>query len=155
MTTTIENQIESGISDVLADVTREWQLFDHGPLQSHYIEELEEHHANLFFLERDPQGDPWAALAESTVKKKGHDVILTEFNDMIQSLVGQTPDSIRRRTADGGGSELIYGTSDFKSGWHMTGTENMPQREHVGLDELFVDKIETDSASFLIEALKG
>ncbi len=158
---TIENQIKDGLALTLADVTFEWELFDHGAMQSHYIERLEDHHETNFQRERDPQGDPWVDLEESTVKAKGHDFILTEFDDLHQSLVSQTGDSIRRRTETDRGSELIYGTSDFKSGWHMTGTTNkdgsvrMPKREHVGIDDLFVDNIVSDTAEFLIESLKG
>ncbi len=66
----------------------------------------------------DPYGKPWAPLKPSTVRKKGHDLVLIETNKLAAETI-----AIPR---GGAGIELItlpYGA------FHQTGTKWMVPRE--------------------------
>lgn len=97
--------------------------------------EYERFEGTLFEGEKAPDGTPWAPLAASTVKRKGHDVILSDTGKLGTSLLGESGDSIR----DVGDRHLTFGTDVEYSGFLQEGTGKMPGREHVGLSEEMVD----------------
>lgn len=86
--------------------------------------------------EVDPSGEPWQPLAEATVKKKGHDIILIETDRLRQSLASRSEDSIIELVANGNGQAGIsFGTAVEYSHWHMSGTTRMPARPFLGWEE--------------------
>ena len=154
MTTEVDEQIEDQLGVVFEDVIFSWEHIDYDPVLDTITDELEIHHAEHFGLERAPSGDIWPDLAASTIAKKGHDRKLWEFGDLFGSLFSETDESIRIRASDGAGAELIYGTSDEKSLYHQRGTDKIPQREHVGMSELFTELVEATTTEFVLDALR-
>jgi hypothetical protein len=65
----------------------------------------------------DPYGSPWAKLAASTIRRKGHDRIMVE--------TGATYAETRAKALPGVGIGL---TTGYKAAWHMQATENRPAR---------------------------
>lgn len=90
---------------------------------------LNESHIKFFEHAESPAGEKWPPLSPVTIRKKhGDETILVETGDMLTSLVDGGEDHIERREP----AELIWGTSDRKAPYHMTGTSRMPQRAFVG-----------------------
>lgn len=81
-----------------------------------------------FATETDPDGQPWAALAPSTLRQKralGYpDDILTRTGDMRRSV----------RIVLAGRYEVAIAV-DFPAQFHQSGTAKMPQRRILGLNE--------------------
>ena len=150
---TVEEQVADGIREVLEDLVEDFRRANPHPLLSLIEESLQEHHADHYALERAPDGDPWQELAPATVARKQSNKILVEFDDMRTSLTGRTGDSIRRRSVDGKGFELIFGTRDLKAQYHQEGTVHIPQREHVGMSQEYVDRTEIDVLDYYVEEL--
>ena len=70
---------------------------------------------------------------------------------MFESLAGPSADAIRETTHRG----LIFGTSTPYAMFHQKGTSNIPQREHVGINEEILDKIVEAVAAQAVEAMKA
>jgi hypothetical protein len=70
-----------------------------------------------FDQEQDPYGDDWAELAESTIRKKGHDTIMFE--------TGETREQTRAHALQGAGIGLE--TTD-KAGFNMFDGDDRPGR---------------------------
>lgn len=150
----VTEQVEAGIAEILADVSRSFTTFDADPTLDWLEDQLREHHADHYALEQSPAGKDWPELSPVTIAAKGHNKILVETDAMRSSLVSTTMDSITRRVKDQTGSEMVFGTSDFKALWHQEGTSRMPQREHVGMSEIFVDRTVNDITDFVVDALR-
>lgn len=106
--------------------------------------EIERVEHGFFDSETGPSGAPWAPLAQSTIDKKHHDLILWETGRLEDSVTGQTGDSVR----EAGAREMAFGTNRPFAGVHQDGSGNIPQREFLGFnDELLtfaVDVIADD-----------
>lgn len=75
----------------------------------------------------------WAPLAASTIARKGNDRILVDQGALMKSLTEQSGGDhfeVIQRT------ELFFGTSDPKAGFHKTGTSKMPARDPLKVDEV-------------------
>lgn len=78
----------------------------------------------------DREGPGWAALADSTVARKGlSGQILVETGDLRASFTEAGGDHIEHIQRD----ELIFGTSDPKAAFHQRGTSKMPARPVIEL----------------------
>lgn len=100
--------------------------------------------------EHTPGGEAWAPLAESTVKKKGHDRILYESGDLLASLVEVGGPGNINEASDHGS---IYGTEVPYAIFHETGTSRMPARPAIGLNDEAVDILADRVANATIEAI--
>lgn len=69
--------------------------------------------------QQDALGRPWAPLAASTIRKKGHSRILVESGDMRESVYS------RRQSA----FQVEIGVADPKIHIHEYGTEHIPPRK--------------------------
>lgn len=85
-----------------------------GPVAADINDALQEE----FEGEHDPYGRPWAKLAESTVRRKGHDQILYETGALQNNTVA--------RPTRGAGIEI---TSLPYGEYHQDGTSRMPARK--------------------------
>ena len=150
---TIQEQIRDGIQDVLDDVQNDYENTDLQSALSALEILLEEHHTDHYTLERAPDGTSWPALSPVTEARKGSNKILVELGDMLASLISKTGTSIRQKSVNAGRAELIYGTADEKAAYHQRGTDRIPQREHVGMSELFVDDLEEGTADAMVQEL--
>lgn len=151
----LHTQIQQGITEILVDVQKSFEVYDFDPILDLLETELQEHHTDHFALERAPDGTDWPQLAPSTIARKGHNRILFEFGDLMASLTEHGPDAIRRKTTTATSGEIIFGTSDFKSSKHQSGTSKLPKREHVGMSEIFVDSTVETVTDSVVETLRG
>ena len=76
---------------------------------------------------RDPMGAPWAPLAESTLRQKGHDTILVDTGDYRDSFEMNVTTSAGLGPTGGSGILEIASESDVAK-WHEFGTSRMPAR---------------------------
>jgi hypothetical protein len=141
------------LGGVFVEIEQQFVQADYRNLLEQTIDDLEEDHAEYFAGEHTPDGDPWPALSPVTIKKKGHAIILREFDSMRDSLIDRTRDSIRDVISEAPNHSLTFGTMDEKSPYHMEGTERMPKREHVGLTEPRCNAIAENTADATVELL--
>lgn len=139
------------LGSVFIGIENQFLGIDYQETLQEFIPELQKAELGQFGGESNAVGDAWKALAPSTIKKKGHDQILFETGRLESSLVGKTGDSIQETTHRG----LIFGTSVPYSIFHDVGTERLPIREHVGMDEQTLDKLVNALADATVEGLKA
>ena len=153
---TVATDINIELQEVLDGVSNDLFNVELDPLVVKLERDIEKLHADIFLLEMSPSGDFWEELAESTAEAKGHAIILEDLGDLLQSLTfGGMSDAIRQRHTTLGQAVLFFGTEDEKSPFHMTGTKTMPRREHIGLNDIFVDEVLViDVADYVVEELK-
>lgn len=96
---------------------------------------LREAHQRSFSEGKAANGTPWAPLRPSTIRKKGHGIILVETDRLMDSLTKNTGDS--RWTHDE--REAEFGTAVPYAGFHQKGTNKFPARPPVGIDKKTLD----------------
>lgn len=69
----------------------------------------------------------WRPLAESTIRKKGHDTILVDSDQLRQGATSIDTWQIS------GGIATMFDPVEYGH-WHISGTTHMPARNFVGLD---------------------
>lgn len=141
-----------GLNQFMVELEREAMEINLAPAMEVELSELEREHGEYFATATGPDGQPWAPLAPSTIKRKGHATILIDSDAMHKSLVEQAGDSIRE-IVQGSTQALGFGTHDPKSPFHASGTPRMPARPHMGMTEQYVDKMVERTADFVVEEL--
>lgn len=119
------------LGGVFLDVEQGFDSADYSTALEPFITTLEQTHAAGFESESTPGGEKWPPLAPSTVRRKGHDVILLETGRLKSSLVAGGADAVREVSHRG----LLFGTQVEYASIHQNGTSRIPQREHVGMNE--------------------
>ena len=133
----------------LAEITQQVEAISYKPaFQDQVIQVLQAQHEEYFNAQSGPDG-PWPALAASTVKAKGFDTILVEFNNMRSSLLFEGGDHVQ----DVEDKYLTWGTADEKAAIHQEGTSKIPQRAFVGVNDKNAEDIAEIIAEFTIQAL--
>lgn len=112
---------------------------------------IEKAESKFFASETSPDGTPWRPLAQSTIERKGHDIILVETNRLRASLTGESGDSVREAAQTYG----VFGTSVPYAHFHQDGGHNLPQREHVGLNNELLEDITGALADACIAQIRG
>lgn len=102
-------------------------------------------HEFRFQLEIAPDGTPWAPLAPRTVRRKGHDRILTQDG------------FLRRLVAQPGPDELLFGTNRIYGATHQFGDEDrgIPARPFIGLSGDDRAEIRDLVNDYLADAARG
>jgi phage gpG-like protein len=109
-----------------------------------------------FEQSKAPNGSGWAPNAPSTIKRKGHGVVLRETGRLGVSLTQEThPDAVVEIVAEPSGCGFSRGTSVEYSGFNQNGTKRIPARPHVGLTEEACDEMTELGADLAIEHLKA
>ncbi len=95
-------------------------------------------------------GNPWAPLAETTVRKKGHDIILID--------TGALEDSVHHEVD---GDRVLVGTDIAEGGtgpypvFLQEGTAQMPARPFMGVDDEDLERIAEQAATYLEARFDG
>lgn len=139
-----------------------WQDMENGFLKETYMEELtgylgdlEDVHQAYFDNEAGPSGSKWPVLAESTIKKKGHDRILIDTTELHTSLTSNSTSAVRIAETTGGTTSILsFGTSVEYSAFHNEEDGPLPQREHVGINDGTLQPLLNEVADKTVEALK-
>lgn len=77
-----------------------------------------------FVKEQDPDGNPWAKLKASTLRRKSTSAILRETGALAGSVVGEVQ-----------GNKAIISVGISYGIFHQTGTRNAPQRKIIGISK--------------------
>lgn len=156
-------EIPGAIAGVVRDVMRQLFRMEFQEELIDLIPNLQTDHAIRFRAGIEDTGAAWAPNAKSTIRKKGHGVILIERGDLEASLTTTTPDSIQEVEVEIGQRDtvLTFGTRDGRSAVNQFGDpeHNIPARPHVGvmdntLDE-FTEKLADDIVSRLAQGSRG
>ncbi len=123
---------QAGLEELFAGVLHDFEQLDWGPWLTGSMRSIEQEHQLMWGEQRDPAGDPWAALAPSTVRAKGHSTILVETGRLRASLTNPN-EGIREMFQENGNIGLVFGTDVPHSLYHIRGTSRMPKRDHVGI----------------------
>ena len=100
---------------------------------------------------RSPDGEPWAPLAEGTIKKKGHARPLY--------VTGTLANSVQVLEYDDGG--VIVGTDDSSSPyaeymqegfWHVRARRHIPARPFLGISDTNIARIRRILLDHIMEA---
>ena len=108
--------------------------------------------AEAFEKESEPGGTPWAPLAESTIRRKGHDRILFETGDLMASFVAVGGPGNISEVSDHGS---LFGTSVPYAIFHDQGTSRMPARPPVGINDAAVDRLVDMVTERTIQAIRS
>ena len=119
------------------------------------VAEVDEETRERFANQVASNGEAWAPLAPSTVKRKGHARILMETGRLGVSLSEAThPDAVVEIVDEPGQGGFSRGTAVEYAGFHQTGTARMPARPPVGVSEEYCDGFAERAADHLVEHLK-
>jgi len=120
-----------------------------------YVIELRSFHDDYWANQEDPTGKNWAPLSPKTIAKKGHSTILVDTERLWRSLTESTIDSICEVIDEGMNHGISFGTSVPYSIFHQEGTERMPARPHVGINNDKVDDLTERTADRTVEIVIG
>lgn len=140
------------LGGIFQDVENGFREADYEGDLAKYLPRLRNDHANMFTGQHDSSGRQWKPLSPSTIKKKGHSLILWETGRLAGSLTGAGGGDQIAATSHRG---LKFGTRDEKAPFHQEGTAKMPARPPVGLTEETLDKITESIADAAVETMKG
>lgn len=142
------------INDHVSQLQRRLTNTNWIPLLRAISKVLEQRHGEYFQQGAGPDGKQWEQLKESTVKRKGHGVILIDKDDLEQTLTQSShPDSIRDIYNEGDWAGLTFGTARKYSKFHQRGTKTLPVRLHVGVNQPIISEIATMTRDFAIGQL--
>ncbi len=131
-----ENFIDANaVLDGASDQVRE---MDYSQTLEEFQHEIAAGEAEMFTNEHDSNDIPWAPLKLSTIRRKGHDIILFETGALENSLVTVGADGNVSAVAPRGS---IFGTDIEYAGFHQESPDEtrMPSRPPVGISEKRVD----------------
>ena len=149
--TTLFDSFDS-VNSLFSDISNRIRDIDYEPAMIASLELIADGEKAAFDAGQAPGGGAWAPNAPSTIKKKGHGIVLFETGRLEKSLVEVgAPDNIHETSHRG----LLFGTEVPYSIFNQEGTSRIPQREHVGMHEKLVDAITEEVADFAVEQLKG
>src|SRR3990172_6920032 len=126
------------------------------PLLRSMAKYLESKHAEYFRQQTGPDSQPWKQLAKSTIRRKGHPIILIEKDDLEQTLTQSNhADAIREIYDEGDRAGLGFGTRRPYAHFHQRGTVRLAQRMHVGANKEIVSELKTQVRDFAIGSIVG
>ena len=154
----METVIEADeLQSVFDGINDQYKAIDYGNTIKGFVEDLQQQHSKQFQTGTDSDGNALAPLKESTIKRKGHGIILIETEDLMNSL---TQTGAKGSITEFGGrngsvvGSLIWGTDDRTASRHQSGTSRMPARPPVGVSEVTLDKMVNDVADATVEGMK-
>jgi phage gpG-like protein len=124
----------SGIGEMQPIVAQ----INYEPMLREFLYEVAEEKDQAFTNQSTVHGEPWAELAESTVKRKKFTTILVDTGALRTSLVDIGGEGNVSAVSSHG---LLYGTDVEYAIFHETGTATMPARPIMGMSEELVDKL--------------
>lgn len=151
--TVVQEVVDSfeGFDAILAEVGAAHLCVDYTDPLTEFLPNVQASHESNFDGRHSPDGDPWPALAASTIARKGHDIPLVEFMRLKPSILELShPDHVGGVSHRG----FLFGTSVEYAGFHQFGTGKIPQREFVGMPSALVDELVDVVADHEVESLK-
>lgn len=151
MTKTVVDGVE-GLQGLFDEIVEQIRQMDYEPVMVAGTEIIADLEKQFFDAGVDPNGNRWAPNAESTIKKKGHGIVLFETGALEKSLVDTSDEHNIHETSHRG---LLFGTDIEYSLFNQEGTERIPARPHVGVTEDFCNVFADEIGDFIVEQLRG
>lgn len=179
MTATIHVNGLEHLQDLYDGVAEDFTDIEYQPFMESELDPLADWERGLFDRSQSPDGSPWAPNKPSTIAAKGHSQILRgvrsgvrksqrgspgsktarrflQFrlsNSLTLKSHNSTGDAIREAVELSDGAALTFGTAVEYSNFHDTGTSRFPARQHVGINEGYLDKMTEREADFTLKQL--
>lgn len=150
---THKQQVEgiAALGGIFVEIEQQFQNADYSKTLEPFLKVFEGTHAAGFASQSNPVGSKWKPLAPSTIKRKGHGIILYETGRLKASLTGASGDAVRAVSHRG----LLFGTQVEYSIFHQMGGGRLPQREHVGINDETCQGVVDAIADAVVETLKS
>ena len=153
MTQTITVNSQAEVQNVVDGVVEQFYSLDYTEMLTHELDLIADLHRTYFATERGPDGATWKRNAPSTIKKKGHSLVLrgerkNRFRLSTSLMLTGKPggDAIREAFSTGNGSYMVFGTEVPYSTYNE-------DRPHVGLTMRFVDQMVEAVADYAVAQL--
>lgn len=167
------------LPELFLSVEEDFNLIDFQPFMAKELDPIADFERDLFNRQVSPDGEAWAANAPRTIKQKGHSQVLRGLrqapekarkgvrrgkgfarfrlsNSLTLKAKSSTGDAIREAVDDGKGAALAFGTMVEYSAIHDHGTSSFPARQHVGINETYLDEMTERFADYVLaELVKG
>lgn len=130
-----------GLQSVWNEITTDWNSAKFAGVIDEIESVLEIAHQGYYQNQTNPVGEGWPALSPITVKQKGHSRILYRTGRMMESLATKTKDSVREKWDETKNHGISFGTDVPYAVFHQDGTADIPQREHVGMNDRLLGNI--------------
>lgn len=117
---------------------------------------MEELHAGYFYGQQGPDGKEWAPNRPSTIKRKGHGVILVHKYKLLPSMTRPFADEAVRMTIDEWPkATMIFGNTLPYSVINNEGNlaRNLPARVHIGLTRPFFERMAESAVDYAREKI--
>ena len=141
---------------VYDEISEQFEALEYTDTLEDEVVHLMDLHQGFFDQEEDPNEQAWYPLADSTIAKKGHEMILFETGALESSLTepgaaGQLVDFINEQI-----TLLIFGMDIEYADLHMedSAENNRPARPMVGVTDRYVDDLSDRIADATVAGLK-
>lgn len=140
------------LGGIYLGIDQQFQAISYKPAMEQTEQDLAAEHAERWPRAVSPDGTPWPALAESTVKRKGHSRILVDTTLLSESVINPEHPQHVREVLDTG---LTFGTAVPYGIFHQQGGPKLPRREFLGMNEESVDQVANRVADHAVANLLG
>ncbi len=147
----VSSHAGKSLSEVLAEIEARHRDISYFPTLAGFAPLLRTAHQRFYSTGTDANGNAWAPLRPSTIKKKGHGIILVDQDPLMDSLTKNTGDTIWSHNE----RAAVFGTSVFYAKFHQSGGVNLPIRAPVGVDAKTLDVMVDRVADREVQVLKG
>lgn len=145
------------IAELPEEAQRVLQEADFSPIFEKIIDDLELDHQGFFESEKSPAGAKWKPNAPSTIRQKGHSLVMRgkpPFR-LSSSLAGETADSVRFMFDEQLTKGFAYGTEREEVWRHMHGTSRYPARPFLGFTEARKEQMIEDVLDHAVAVIVG
>lgn len=153
-TTIIKNQDD--LNQLYKSVENDFKAIRWESWMQTQFRRMEELHAGYFYGQQGPDGKQWAPNKPSTIKKKGHGIVLVDKYRLLPSMTRPFADEAVRMTIDEWPkATMIFGNTLPYSVINNNGNpaRNIPARVHIGLTLPFFDKMTESAVEFAREKI--
>lgn len=147
------------IPDLLRGVEEDFRDIDWIPYLQKELLELSNTATGMFASSQTPDGVPWKPNAPRTIREKGHARILrgkpANKYRLSRSLTQKAGggDAIREAIQTASGAVLGFGTAVEYALYNDQGTNRIPARPHIGINEKHLDGMVERVADYAVAQL--
>lgn len=164
------------LPEVFASVDEDFEMIEFQPFMEGELDKIADFERSLFDRQVSPDGSAWAPNAPSTIAAKGHSNVLRGIrgqkpskrkgvrraqkfgrfrlsNSLTLKSKQSTDDAIREAVSDAKGAALSFGTDVEYSVYHDRGTSMFPARQHVGINDSFLDDMAERCLDYAVKQL--
>ena len=164
------------LPEVFTSVDEDFGLIEFEPFMEGELDKIADFERSLFDRQVSPDGSGWAPNAPSTIEAKGHSNVLRGIrgprpakregvrstqkfgrfrlsNSLTLKSKSSTGDATREAVETASGAWLAFGTTVPYSVYHDHGSSSFPARQHVGINDAFLDGMTERCLDYAIKQL--